>query len=76
MKTVDRRLNRMIEIADELEIQLDQVVEHMGRSSGHRYRELSSNPRRLLAIVDPSRDALKSEVIPCRGGPKFGASSS
>lgn len=64
MKTVDRRLNRMIEIADELEIQLDKVVAHMGRCSSRRFRVLSSDPSQLLALAVPGLDALKSEVSP------------
>lgn len=46
-KEIDRRLDRMIEIADELDVPLDHVVKHMGRCSQSRFRALSDNPSLL-----------------------------
>lgn len=47
MKEIDKRLDRMIEIADLLEISLDQVVVHMGRCDQRTFEALSDNPSRL-----------------------------
>lgn len=44
METIDRRLDRMIEIADELDVPLDHVVKHMGRCSQSDFRTFSGNP--------------------------------
>lgn len=64
MKTVDRRLNRMIEIADELEIQLDQVVAHMGRCDTRRFRALSTNPAQLLALMGTATTQHRERTSP------------
>jgi hypothetical protein len=46
-KPVDRRLDRMIEIADELDVPLDHVVAYMGRCSQTAFRAFSESPSRL-----------------------------
>ena len=43
----DARLNRMIEIADELGVPLDHVVHHIGRCSQSFFDAVSDNPSRL-----------------------------
>ncbi len=45
--TVDSRLDRMIEVADLLDVPLDHVVEHMGWCSQSDFRRLSDNPSLL-----------------------------
>lgn len=47
MKDVDRRLDRMIEISDELDLPLDHVVKHMGRCDQTTFEALSDKPSRL-----------------------------
>lgn len=47
MKEVDRRLDRMIEIAEETGLSLDHIVKHMGRCSQRRFKALSDNPSLL-----------------------------
>ncbi len=47
MQEIDNRLDRMIEIADELGVTLDLVVSHMGRCSQSRFDALSDNPSLL-----------------------------
>jgi hypothetical protein len=47
MHEVDRRLDRMIQIADELNVTLDHVVAHMGRVDQSTFEALSANPSRL-----------------------------
>lgn len=47
MQEVDRRLDRMIEIADQLDVPLDHVVAHMGRADQSTFDALSANPSRL-----------------------------
>jgi hypothetical protein len=54
MKEVDRRLDRMIEIADETEQPLDHIVKHMGRCSQSRFKALSDNPSRLPRYMKSS----------------------
>lgn len=44
---IDRRLDRMIEIADELDVPLDHVVKHMGRCDQTTFLAFSDNPSRL-----------------------------
>ncbi|AEI70959.1 hypothetical protein [EBPR podovirus 2] len=44
---IDRRLDRMIEIADELDVSLDHVVKHMGRCDQRTFRAFSDNPSLL-----------------------------
>jgi hypothetical protein len=47
MKVIDARLDRMIEIADALDVPLDHVVLHMGRVDQTTFDALSANPSRL-----------------------------
>ncbi|GEM_PF-3449558 len=47
MKVVDKRLDRMIEIADLLDVPLDHVVQHMGRCDQSTFLMLSGNPDKL-----------------------------
>lgn len=54
MKEVDRRLDRMIEIALDLDVPLDHVVRHMGRCSQSRFEALSDNPSRLPRYIKSS----------------------
>lgn len=46
-KEIDRRLDRMIEIADEIDVPLDHVVLHMGRCDQRTFDALSDNPSLL-----------------------------
>lgn len=46
-KEIDRRLDRMIEIADELDVPLDHVVKHMGRCDQSTFLRLSGRPSLL-----------------------------
>ena len=46
-KVVDQRLDRMIEIAEELDVKLDLVVQHMGRCDQSTFEALSDNPSLL-----------------------------
>lgn len=54
MKLVDRRLDRMIEIADHLDVPLDHVVQHMGRCDQRTFDALSDNPSRLPRYIKSS----------------------
>lgn len=54
MKEIDRRLDRMIEIADELDVPLDHVVKHMGRCDQRRFLMLSGNPEMLPRYMKSS----------------------
>lgn len=54
MKQIDTRLDRMIEIADELDISLDQVVAVMGRCSQRDFRAFSDNPSSLPLYIKSS----------------------
>lgn len=47
MRDVDLRLDRMIEIADQLDVPLDHVVKHMGRVDQTTFAAFSDNPSRL-----------------------------
>jgi hypothetical protein len=47
MKEIDKRLDRMIEVADALDVPLDHVVMHMGRCPQSVFRTLSGNPSLL-----------------------------
>lgn len=47
MQSIDQRLDRMIEIADELDVPLDHVVKHMGRCDQRSFAAFSDNPSRL-----------------------------
>lgn len=57
MKEVDRRLDRMIEIADELDVPLDHIVAHMGRCDQSKFLMFSGNPF-LLPRYTKSSDTL------------------
>lgn len=57
MKEVDKRLDRMIEIADFLDVPLDHVVKHMGRCDQSRFLMLSGTPERMPRYI-------KSKVNP------------
>ena len=54
MKKIDRRLDRMIEIADKLDVPLDHVVAHMGRCSQRDFAAFSDNPSRLPRYMKSS----------------------
>jgi len=47
MKAVDLRLDRMIEVAEELNVPLDHVVKHMGRCDQTTFEAFSDSPSRL-----------------------------
>lgn len=53
-KEIDRRLDRMIEIADELGVPLDHVVAHMGRCDQSRFAAFSDNPSLLPRYMKSS----------------------
>jgi hypothetical protein len=57
MNEIDRRLDRMIEVADVLDVSLDYVVKHMGRCDQSTFEALSDNPSRLPRYM-------KSKVSP------------
>lgn len=50
-KIVDQRLDRMIEIAEETGLTLDQVVEHIGRADQKTFRAFSDNPPTLPRYI-------------------------
>lgn len=54
MLEVDRRLDRMIEIADDLDVSLDLVVEYLGRCDQSTFRRLSDNPSLLPRYMKSS----------------------
>ena len=54
MALVDDRLDRMIEIADLLDIPLDHVVTHMGYVDQTTFDALSDNPSRLPRYIQSS----------------------
>lgn len=54
MKKQDRRLGRMIEIADELDVPLDHVVEHLARCDYKTFRKVSDNPSTLPRYTQSS----------------------
>lgn len=54
MKIVDERLDRMIEIADKLDVPLDHVVQHMGRVDQRTFAALSESPSRLPRYMKSS----------------------
>lgn len=54
MKIVDERLDRMIEIADKLDMPLDHVVQHMGRVDQRTFAALSESPSRLPRYMKSS----------------------
>lgn len=47
MDPADERLDRMIEIADELDVSLDHVVAHLGRCDQSEFLRVSGNPSLL-----------------------------
>ena len=47
MKTVDERLDRMIEIAESEGLTLDHVVKYMGRCDQRTFKAFSDNPSLL-----------------------------
>lgn len=55
MDDVDQRLDRMIEIADTLDVSLDHVVKHMGYCDYSTFLALSDNPS-LLPRYRKSKD--------------------
>lgn len=57
MQEIDKRLDRMIEIADQLNVPLDHVVAHMGRADQSAFEAFSANPSRLPRYM-------KSKVSP------------
>jgi len=54
MKTIDRRLNRMIQIADETGLTLDQVVAAIGRADQSTFRKFSGTPPSLPLYIASS----------------------
>ena len=44
---IDKRLDRMIEVADLLDVPLDHVVKHMGRCDQMTFRAFSDKPSLL-----------------------------
>lgn len=54
MKEIDQRLDRMIEIAQALNIPLDHVVAHMGRCDQRTFLILSGNPSLLPKYMKSS----------------------
>lgn len=51
MKMVDARLDRMIEIAEVLDVPLDHIVAHMGRIPQRDFEALSASPSRLPRYI-------------------------
>ena len=51
---IDRRLDRMIEISDELDVPLDHVVRYMGRCSHTTFLMFSDKPSRLPRYMKSS----------------------
>ena len=51
MRVVDSRLDRMLEIADELDVPLDHVVKHMGRCDQRSFEAFSDNPSLLPRYI-------------------------
>lgn len=54
VSTADRRLDRMIEIADEIGVPLDHVVRHMAYVEESVFRALSDNPSNLPRYTQSS----------------------
>jgi hypothetical protein len=54
MKTIDRRLDRMIQIADETGLTLDQVVAAIGRTDQSTFRKFSGTPSSLPLYIASS----------------------
>lgn len=51
---IDRRLDRMIQIAEELGVPLDHVVKHMGRCPQSDFMMFSEMPERLPRYMKSS----------------------
>ena len=47
MDDIDKRLDRMLAVADELNVPLDHVVKHMGRCDQRSFEAFSDSPSRL-----------------------------
>lgn len=54
MQEIDKRLDRMIEISDMLNVPLDYVVAHMGRCNQRDFDALSDNPSLLPRYMKSS----------------------
>ena len=54
MKEIDKRLDRMIEVAGQLGVPLDHVVEHMGRCDQSRFLMFSGTPESLPRYMKSS----------------------
>ena len=54
MQEIDRRLDRMIEIAISETLPLDHVVAHMGRCDQSAFAALSESPSRLPRYIKSS----------------------
>ena len=54
MQQIDRRLDRMIQIADSEGLPLDHVVLHMGRCDHKAFEALSESPSRLPRYMKSS----------------------
>ena len=52
--TDDEKLDRMIEISDELDVPLDHVVKHMARVDQNAFRAFSDNPSSLPRYIASS----------------------
>jgi hypothetical protein len=51
---VDDRLDRMIQIAEVLDVPLDHVVKHIGRADQRTFEAVSANPSRLPRYIQSS----------------------
>lgn len=51
MREIDKRLDRMIEIADQTGLTLDQVVEAIGRADQSTFDKFSGNPETLPRYI-------------------------
>lgn len=51
MQDVDQRLDRMIEIADQTGLTLDDVVRAIGRADHRTFEAFSDNPSRLPRYI-------------------------
>jgi hypothetical protein len=51
MKLVDQRLDRMIEMADETGLTLDEIVQVAGRCDNNTFRAFSDNPSSLPRYI-------------------------
>lgn len=54
MREVDKRLDRMIELAEETGYTLDEVVEAVGRADQSTFRAVSDNPSLLPRYMKSS----------------------